>query len=80
MMNRRKIIIEIKGDVTDYGAATAVTEVLRGGKISKERDEPVYAHVTTFPNYMYDTIVERRPYTRNGLVKFVVYHQGEEAT
>ena len=78
-MNKRKIIIEIEGDITDYGAAKAVTEVLRGGKISKEKGKPVYAHVTTLFNYMYDTIVERRPYTRDGLVKFLVCHQDEGA-
>ena len=79
-MSKRKIIIEIEGDITDYGAAKAVTEVLRGGKFSKERGKPVYAHVTTLLNYMYDIIAERRPYTRDGLVKFLVYHQDEVAT
>jgi hypothetical protein len=71
----RKIIIEMRDDdITDLVAAWLVRRVIEQGKISTEKGQPVYCHVTAFEVNGIDgkVFVSRTPYTRDGLVKFVV--------
>ena len=72
--NRRKVIIEVYDEeIQDSTAVDLVSHVIAMGKVSKEKDENVYCHLTVFDVAGREVDVVRSYYTRPGLVKFTIH-------